>query len=204
MVKQYAQPGFLRPADGPVFDSAQGTAIKKAAVLIPMLQQQDEWHVLFIRRAERPGDRHSGQVAFPGGKQDPDDPSISHTALREAEEEIGLDISRVDVRGQLAPYHTVSNFSVYPFVSIIPWPQKLIPQESEVARIFTIPLRWLQDEQNYYLKTPEPRPHDFPGPPRRHPVVYYKRFENELLWGATARMTLGLLQALDEGTVRIG
>lgn len=204
MIKQYSLPGFLRPSDGPVFDSVRAdVAVKKAAVLIPMLQQDEQWHVLFIRRAERKGDHHSGQVAFPGGKHDPEDFSLTHTALREAEEEIGLNSNQVELLGQLDPYHTISNFSIYPFVSIIPWPQKLIAQESEVAHIFTIPLHWLQDERNYYLKTPDLKRYGLPNAHKRHPAVYYQRFEGELLWGATARMTLSLLQALDEGTVRI-
>ncbi len=172
-------------------------------MLIPLLQDQNEWHVLFIRRADRLGDRHSGQVAFPGGKHEAGDTSIRHTALREAEEEIGLAHHNVEVLGELNTYRTISHFRIHPFVSIIPWPLPLTPEVSEVASIFTIPLNWLKDENNYYLKVPEQRHPSIPENHKRHPAVYYKRYNGELLWGATARMTLHLLHALDNRIISI-
>ena len=203
MAKQYTQPGFLRSSDCHEF-SDDGTAnLKQAAVLIPLLRENEEWHVLFIRRAERLGDRHSGQVAFPGGKREPADPSIRHTALREAEEEIGLAGQHVEVLGELSTYRTISHFRIHPFVSLIPWPLDLTAEMSEVARIFTIPLRWLQDDNNYFLKVPDIRISDVPANINRPPAVYYKKYKGELLWGATARMTLSLLHALDEGRISI-
>jgi len=203
MPKQYDLPGFLRNSDLPDTSDSDSRPTKKAAVLIPLLRKDEDWHVLFIRRSHRDGDRHSGQVAFPGGKHEADDASIRHTALREAEEEIGLDQRRVEVLGELSPYLTISDYRIHPFVSIIPWPLDLTAQDSEVARIFSMPLAWLRDEDNYYLKIPENRASLPARVPRRTPAVYYNTYDGELLWGATARMTLTLLKALDDGQIRI-
>ncbi|MDO6459189.1 CoA pyrophosphatase [Granulosicoccaceae sp. 1_MG-2023] len=204
MAKQYAQPGFLQTSDLPLANAEALASARKAAVLAPLLKKQDQWHVLYIRRAEREGDRHSGQVAFPGGKVDPGDISLRHTALREANEEIGLESRDVDVIAELPTYHTISNFTIYPVVGRIPWPVDLTPEVCEVARIFTIPLDWLHDEANYYLKTHPLNPRE-PGRPHpassRTAAVHYKPYQGEILWGATARMTLGLLKALDEGEI---
>ncbi len=204
MPKQYNLPGFIRRSDGP--DRRKGNTSRKrrnAAVLIPLLQRNRQWEVLYIRRTENPHDYHSGQVAFPGGKQDPRDITIKQTALREAEEEIGLSNNQVEVLGQLKPYNTISDFQIHPFVSMIPWPLRLKAQQSEVARIFTIPLSWLNNEENYYLKVPQIKADHILKHRKRYPAVYYKRYDGELLWGATARMTLTLLQALDQGEITL-
>ena len=193
-------------SDAPISSAESVSSARKAAVLAPLLKQDGEWHVLYIRRAEREGDRHSGQVAFPGGKCDPDDVSLRHTALREANEEIGLETRDVSVIAELPPYYTISNFSVHPIVGVIPWPLPLSRQESEVARIFTIPLSWLHDDSNYYLKTHSLNPRDHGRThfaSSRTAAVHYKPYQGEILWGATARMTLGLLKALDEGEIVI-
>ncbi len=167
---------------------------QKAAVLIPIMRIASQWEVLFIRRTERQGDQHSGQVAFPGGKFEPNDADIEFTAIREANEEIGLDTQKLDLLGSLSPYHTVTNYKIYPFVGIIPWPVKLTRQKSEVARIFTIPLNWLKNSQNYRLKK-QKFTSDFGMRPES--VVHYNQYSGELLWGATAQITLALLKAID-------
>jgi 8-oxo-dGTP pyrophosphatase MutT (NUDIX family) len=196
MSKRYSQPGFIIDSDSPLHsEDITFSPLKSAAVLIPLLYTQQQWHVLFIRRAERLGDHHSGQVAFPGGKVETQDKSLQQTAIRETHEEIGINANDIEVLAQLSPYHTISNFKVHPFVGLIPWPTHLDPQTSEVAKIFTIPLRWLMDCNNYSLKE-SPKANRFAS-------VHYKHYEGELLWGATARMTLTLLQALDKGDILI-
>ncbi len=204
MVKQYERPGFLRSSDGPLLQNVESNRpLSKAAVLINLLHHGNEWHVLFIKRAARQGDYHSGQVAFPGGKYEDADSSIKHTALRETHEEIGLQPAHVEILGCLEPYTTISNFQIHPFVSLMPWPTELTPHEAEVARIFSIPLKWLSDEQNYSLKSPHMRHPSVPVNINRPQAVYFERYEGELLWGATARMTLSMLQALDTGKIVI-
>ncbi|MEE8365655.1 MAG: CoA pyrophosphatase [Gammaproteobacteria bacterium] len=171
----------------------QGLA-REAAVLIPFLRIDDAWHLLYIRRAYFEGDQHSGQVAFAGGKRDANDASLEMTALREAEEEIGLVPDDVTLLGRLNHHHTISEFQVTPFVGITPWPYALILDEVEVARAFTMPLSWLADESNYRTKN---RHH--PDSKRPWPIIYYDHYDGELLWGATARMTLSMIEVLSAG-----
>ncbi len=161
-----------------------------AAVLIPLLRSDGEWRLLFTRRnAALP--EHSGQVSFPGGRADPGDISPVQTALRETQEEIGLHPNDVRILGQMRPYRTVTNYRVTPVVGVIPWPYPLRPAQDEVSRIFTIPLSWLAEEANYEIRLRElPQPHD----PVR--VIYYKPYDGEILWGASARMTINLIQLL--------
>jgi len=166
---------------------------REAAVLIPFVRVEDAWHILYIRRTDFEGDRHSGQVAFAGGKRDPEDNDLVSTALREAGEEIG--IARKDVRllGSISHHHTISEFQVTPFVAELPWPYSLKLDEVEVARAFTLPLSWLAESSNYRS---EDRLH--PDSNRPWPVVYYDYYDGELLWGATARMTLTLIDILKQ------
>jgi len=165
---------------------------RPAAVLIPMFQHLDAWHLLFIRRAKHKADRHSGQVAFPGGRREPGDTDSTATALREAQEEIGLDPARVDLLGNLRPLHTVSNYLVTPVIGEIPWPFNLTPDPLEVARVFSIPLAWLADPNNRHVRT-------WPAPdhPEAREVIFFDEFDRELLWGVSALITVDFLACLD-------
>jgi len=165
--------------------------VREAAVLVPFLRIEDAWHVLFIRRTNFEGDRHSGQVAFAGGKRDDGDESLLATALREAEEEVGIDPADIEMLGHINHHHTISEFQVRPYVAVMPWPYTLKPDDVEVARVFTMPLSWLAEESNYRT---EHRQH--PQSKRPWPVVYYDLYDGEMLWGATARMTLSLIDVL--------
>lgn len=166
-----------------------GDQFRDAAVLVPFVRLRDEWHLLYIRRACSERDRHSGQVAFAGGKRDPQDLDLYGTALREAQEEIGINPQDVTILGHLTPHHSISNFKITPIVAQVPWPYSLQLQRSEVDRAFTIPLTWLADPSNHELRLRELKGTNVP-------VVYFKEYDTELLWGATARMTLNLLYML--------
>ena len=163
---------------------------RPAAVLVPMLRQDGEWHLLYILRSVHEGDMHSGQVAFPGGRWDPGETQAEQAALREAQEEVGLQPDAVRVLGNLEDFITISNYRVTPVVAAIPWPVQLQPQPGEVQRIFSIPLPWLADPANR-----EERERTAPSGERLR-VVYFTRYDEELLWGVTARITLNFLQAL--------
>lgn len=169
-----------------------GDAVREAAVLVPFLRTDEAWHILYIRRAHFEGDRHSGQVAFAGGKRDVVDDSLLATALREAEEEVGVAARDIDVLGHINHHHTISEFQVRPYVGVMPWPYELSLDEVEVARAFTMPLNWLAQASNYRI---EERRH--PESQRPWPVVYYDLYDGEMLWGATARMTLSLIDVLN-------
>ena len=202
--------GLLRNSDMPLDPNTTGantdaaaSNLRKAAVLIPLVQVQNEWHVLFIRRADNKHDRHSGQVAFPGGAMDTsDNNSALTTALRETFEEIGIANELIQPIQELQAYFTISHYKVMPVVGVISWPTKLTLQKEEVSRAFTIPLDWLRDRNNFTLRPRsevDNNANKTDNPARPHPIVVYQKYDNEILWGATARMTLNFLQALDDG-----
>lgn len=168
-----------------------GDDAREAAVLVPFLRIDEAWHILYIRRAHFEGDRHSGQVAFAGGKRDAGDSDLLATALREAEEEVGIAPADIEVLGHINHHHTISEFQVRPYIAVLPWPYELALDDVEVARAFTMPLAWLAQESNYRS---EQRQH--PDSKRPWPVVYYDLYDGEMLWGATARMTLSLIEVL--------
>lgn len=164
---------------------------ERAAVLLPLYRQGHAWHLLFIRRTEVPGDPHSGQVAFPGGRREPHDPHSIATALRETHEEIGLPPAAVRVLGALPPLHTVSRFLVTPVVGELDWPQPLAPDPEEVARIFSIPLTWLAHPDHHCI-----RPYPAPDHPQVRDLVFFDEYDGERLWGVTARITLDFLACI--------
>jgi 8-oxo-dGTP pyrophosphatase MutT (NUDIX family) len=185
--------------------AAGAKSSRPAAVLLPLLRlgadptrgnavgsPHSSWHLLFIRRAEHPHDRHSGEVAFPGGRVDPQDPDAVATALREAEEEIGLDPSLVQVLGRLPAFHTVSGYRVTPVVGLIPWPLSLRPDPTEVAEVFTLPLDWLREPAHR-----QTRLWPFAGHPLAREVIFYQEREGRRLWGVTAWITLDFLRCLE-------
>ncbi len=163
-----------------------------AAVLIPLIWQGNDWNLLFIRRSQKKSDHHSGQVAFPGGHCIPKDKNARTTALRETQEEIGVDPEDIQILGQLRAIVTITNIQVTPVVGVIPWPYVFIPQPEEVFRIFTIPLSWLANPNNRRIKHHVIQLHD-----QSIPVIHFNRYDNEVLWGASARITLSLLEALE-------
>ena len=160
--------------------------LKCAAVLVPLVWQDEEWHLLFTRRTDRV-ESHKGQVSFPGGACDEGETTPEQTALREAEEEIGLQSSDIKVLGRLANLITISYFRVTPVVGVVSWPTVFRVGEHEVARVFTIPLSWLADASNRW---------QFEIPGRNRSVIAYHPYDGELLWGATARMTVDFLNVL--------
>ncbi|HEY2979980.1 MAG TPA: CoA pyrophosphatase [Anaerolineales bacterium] len=167
-------------------DIPAGAVFRCAAVLVPLTFVQDEWHLLFTRRTDLV-ESHKGQVSFPGGACDEGETSAEATALREAEEEIGLKPSDVRVLGRLSPLITVSSYEVSPIVAAVPWPYAFQIATIEVARLFTIPLNWLADRSNYW---------EFMRRDNRSLIAYHP-YDGELLWGATARMTLQLIKTLE-------
>lgn len=167
-------------------DLSADVRLKCAAVLIPLVWQQDAWHLLFTRRTDKV-ESHKGQVSFPGGACDEGETTPEQTALREADEEIGLNPGDVKVLGRIADMITISYFRVTPVVGVIKWPTVFRVGEHEVARVFTIPLLWLANPTNRW---------EFAMPGRNRTLIAYHPYDGELLWGATARMTVDFLKVL--------
>jgi len=181
------QTAQTRPHTDGYAEHEQG-APKRAAVLVPLLRQDGEWHLLFTRRTDKV-ESHKNQVSFPGGACDEGETTPEQTALREANEEIGLDPTQVRVLGQLNSMLTITSFMVTPVVGVIPWPAVFRPAQAEVARIFTMPLTWLAERSNRW---------EFNLLGRANSVIVYHPFDGEILWGATARMTVDFLEILSK------
>lgn len=162
---------------------------RRASVLVPLLEEGGEWHLFFIRRTESVAE-HKGQVAFPGGGMEPQDRTVIDTALREAQEEVGLAPSAVHILGHLPEFFTITNYLITPVVGVVSWPFQALLSPEEVSRAFTIPLNWLADPRHY-----EERPFVRPNG-RDDKVIYYQPYDGETLWGATARITVIFLQIL--------
>jgi 8-oxo-dGTP pyrophosphatase MutT (NUDIX family) len=160
------------------------TQHRPAAVLVPIVMREEPT-ILLTERAS--GLRtHSGQIAFPGGKMDPTDPSPLATALREAEEEIGLERRHVQPLGYLDPYLSSSNFFVVPAVALVAPDFALALNPAEVADVFEVPLSFLMDEVNHELHCREWR-----GSVRQY---YAMPFGPRYIWGVTA----GILRNMHE------
>jgi 8-oxo-dGTP pyrophosphatase MutT (NUDIX family) len=164
-----------------------------AAVLVPLFLADGEPHAVFTRRR---GDlrRHAGEISFPGGRRDPEDAGLENTALREAEEEIGLPRLQVRVLGELPSTSTfVTNYMIHPFVGLIPAGLAWRLSEREVDAVLELPLRKLKENRTRTRLT-------------RHGISFETdayEIDEHLIWGATARILENLLerlQASDAGT----
>lgn len=167
-------------------DLTEETRLKCAAVLVPLIHEQEQWSLLFTRRTDRV-ESHKGQVSFPGGGCDEGENTPEETALREAQEEVGIDPAGVRILGRLTNLLTVSSFRVTPVVGLIAWPTVLRVGAHEVERVFTIPLDWLADHRNRW---------EFGIPGGARTVIVYHPYDGELLWGATARITVDFLDTV--------
>ena len=169
--------------DGTEGRQAASTA---AAVLIPVVLHE-ELTVLFTQRTAHLKS-HAGQVSFPGGRAEPGDASAEYTALREAEEEIGLPRERVEVLGRLPDYRTRTGFRVTPVIGAVAPPLELAPDPREVESVFEVPLAFLMEERNRERRTRE-----FQG----LQVGYYVyEYQGHVIWGATAGMLVNLHKML--------
>jgi 8-oxo-dGTP pyrophosphatase MutT (NUDIX family) len=173
-------------SDGFRFPGREGSATP-AAVLVPIVNRPDGLMLMLtLRSAGLP--EHAGQISFPGGRVELEDASVAHAALREATEEVGLAAEHVTILGKLAPYETVTGYSVTPVVGWVEPPFELKLDPIEVADVFEVPLEFLLDQQNH----------------RRHfrmfgetrvefwAIPYGERY----IWGATAAMILMLDRTL--------
>ncbi len=171
----------LDPVSEPVTgDAARATP---AAVLIPLIETKGTLEVLFTTRTEHLHD-HAGQVSFPGGRVQARDPDPVYTALRESEEEIGLNPARVQVMGFLKECHTGTGFRVTPVVGYLDRQPELSLDHFEVAEVFQVPLGYFLEPANYRRQTVR-----LQGRQRSFHVFKY---ESHTIWGATAGMLVDL------------
>jgi 8-oxo-dGTP pyrophosphatase MutT (NUDIX family) len=170
----------------PAMKPGSARQLQPAAVLLPIVRR-DEPTVLFTERTAHLS-RHAGQVSFPGGRVQDDDLSLVETALRETKEETGIAAGFVSVAGFLDPYETGTGFAILPVVGMLTPEFVLVPQPSEVAQIFEVPLAFLLDETNRERQTRE-----WQGLKRS---FYAYTYEGHYIWGATAAILNGFAQRL--------
>lgn len=171
-------------------DMTPVTPLKPAAVLVPIVERAEGFTVLFTQRTAHLA-HHAGQVSFPGGHIEPEDGGPLATALRETEEEIGLDRRHVTVIGHLDTYVTRTGFVVTPVVGIVTPPFTVRPDAHEVAEVFEVPLAYLLDPANHHRCSAV-----FEGVERH---FYAIPFGQHFIWGATAGMLINLYQVLNHG-----
>ena len=164
--------------------------VQRSAVLVPLCHSAatDEVEVILIRRTEQAQDRHSGQVAFPGGRMEPGDASAEATALREANEELGITAAEVTLCGRLDDLLTVTGYHIVPVVGWIERRAPFVPDPREVARVFAVPLAQLLRQECW-----EHRAHLWRGNDIR---VWHFPYAGEDIWGATAFMLRSLVELL--------
>ncbi|MBK1663710.1 CoA pyrophosphatase [Rhodospirillum rubrum] len=168
-----APSGFQRPPED----------CRPAAVLVPLVDHPGAPSLLLTRRTAHLAN-HAGQIAFPGGRSEPEDASAEATALREAAEEIGLPASLVDILGRLDDYVTVTGFCVTPIVGVVSPAFRLIPDPFEVEDAFEVPLAFVLDGANHRRETRLVK-----GERR---AFYAMPYGEHYIWGATAAMLMNL------------
>jgi 8-oxo-dGTP pyrophosphatase MutT (NUDIX family) len=153
-----------------------------AAVLIAITDRPEPGLIL----TQRPDTmrHHAGQVAFPGGRVDPDDVDAVAAALREAEEEVHLPRSAVELVGTLSPYRTITSYDIVPVLGVIAPDLPLVPHAREVAAVFEVPLSFVLDAANHGTQTVM-----FEGEERTYIEMMWG---NRRIWGATAAMLVNL------------
>ncbi|UZK66723.1 CoA pyrophosphatase [Sphingomonas sp. M1-B02] len=176
----HAEAPILLPSDDYLIDPQ--VAGREAAVLVAITDRAEPGIILTTRTETLRS--HAGQVAFPGGRIDPDDDGPVGAALREAEEEIALSAGKVWVIGVADRYRTVTGFDVTPVVGVVPPDLPLVPAEAEVADVFEVPLSFLFDPANHVQRVAEHL-----GRERRYYEILWRE---RRIWGATAAMLINL------------
>ncbi|MEQ8651647.1 MAG: CoA pyrophosphatase [Kiloniellales bacterium] len=164
-----------------------GQALRQAAVLVPIVLNAAGPSLLLTRRTAHLK-HHSGQIAFPGGGAEPGDGTPEETALREAEEEVGLDRSRTEIFGRLDTYVTRTGFDVTPVIGLLRPPLALTLQESEVEIAFEVPLGFFLDPASRKIDS-----RLYAGATRYFYAFPYNKY---YIWGATAGMINNLVEVL--------
>jgi 8-oxo-dGTP pyrophosphatase MutT (NUDIX family) len=156
-------------------------------VLVPVVAHPGGLTVLFTQRTSQLRS-HSGQISFPGGRAEPEDPSPEFTALREAGEEIGLKAGQVEVLGRLPEYLTRTGYRVTPVVGLLTPPLELTPAPREVQEVFEVPLAFLLDPRNHQRRTREVQ--------GRSVSFYAIPYGERDIWGVTAGILVNFYRRL--------
>ncbi len=162
-----------------------------AAVLVALVDRPEGLTVLLTQRASQLA-QHAAQVSFPGGRLEESDPDVAHAALREAQEEIGLDPSRVRVFGYLPDHLVISGFRVTPVLSLVTPPFSLEINTAEVAEAFEVPVSHIFDSRNHKARLRRVGNEDM--------LLFDLPWAGHNIWGATAGMLMTLVRMVEEGS----
>ena len=160
---------------------------REAAVLIPLFFKDGQAHILFTKRTEHL-EHHKGQISFPGGRRDDDDPDLITTALRETREELGISEEDVKVFGPTDRFLTPSKFFVHPYVGIFPYPYELTISKGEIDRIIEVPLYHLLKDENFMIKPWQRQGETF--------NVHYYQYQQDTIWGVTGFLLSNFLSTV--------
>jgi len=168
-------------------------ALVRAGVLLPLFCKDGSYHILFTRRTDKVK-RHKGEISFPGGIYDSSDGDLEATALREADEEVGIKRQDVELLGALDEVMTMTDFVVSPFVGLIPFPYVFVPSVEEIEEIIILPLSGFleegvlsEEDWTYQEKTAK---------------VYTYHCGRHVIWGATAKILRQFLDLITAGGIR--
>ncbi len=153
--------------------------LKLASVLVPIFKKDGVWNVLLTRRTEKVA-HHKGEISFPGGHSEPDDPDHEFTALRETEEEVGIPPDKIEILGGLDDMTTLTGFRIRPFVGVIPFPFDFKPEPLEIDEIIILHL-WRFKHPDRFIKR------DYQKNGKPYPVYYFD-IDGYNVWGATAKI----------------
>jgi peroxisomal coenzyme A diphosphatase NUDT7 len=180
----------------------------RSAVLIPLVQVNKAWHILFEVRS-RTMRKQPGDISFPGGRIDSTDRSPLEAAIRETHEELGIDPAEIQIVGRLSPYIASSSFVIYPFVAAMAYNPKIHTfNKEEVEEVFTVPVQWLLQYEPYMHKVSVEfvPPSDFPFDKIMNGTQYRWRsrameewfydYENYTIWGMTARILKHFIECM--------
>ncbi|MFK3976643.1 CoA pyrophosphatase [Shewanella vesiculosa] len=161
---------------------------RQAAVLIAVMEVDQQLHIMLTRRPMHLR-HHPGQISFPGGKVEPNDRDIIHTALREAQEEIGLQPENVDILGIFPAHKTFTGFEITPVVAMVKQPFELVLDPGEVEDCFLVPLNFFIERSN--------RHNMFHYRHGARYQVHFMPFEDKFIWGVTAAIIDLLCRHID-------
>ncbi|HGY57448.1 MAG TPA: CoA pyrophosphatase [Caldithrix abyssi] len=159
----------------------------EAAVLIPIFFKDGQAHVLFTRRTEIV-EHHKGQVSFPGGKRDETDTDLLTTALRESEEEVGLQSDDVTILGQTDVFLTNTHYLVTPYVGFFPYPYNFKISRGEIAHLIETPLLHLMQDRHFEIKPWQKGNETW--------MVHFYYFNDETIWGVTGFLLSNFLSVV--------
>jgi 8-oxo-dGTP pyrophosphatase MutT (NUDIX family) len=167
------------------------SGFKAASILVPFYPHPDGLSIVFMKRPDSTGP-HGGQISFPGGGRDKSDQDDLSVALRETEEEIGVQRDLIEVWGGLKTEFTmVSRYWVTPFVGKIPYPGTFCPSKDEVDRLLVIPFEHLMNPNYFSLEKYNWKGLEFPS--------YLYKYKDDVIWGLTARVLYNLISLLTTG-----